>query len=112
MSKLYKKYLKEKSKDKETLYLFKSGIFYIFIEEDALIVNKITNLSLTKLNDNIYKCGFPINSLNKYINILNRNGLNIKVIEDIESIIKNIDIDNITPIKAINILKEIKELYE
>ena len=35
MSKLYMEYLKKKNKDKEKYYLFKSGMFYIFIDEDV-----------------------------------------------------------------------------
>ena len=38
MSKLINVYEKLKQENKDTLYLFKSGIFYIFIGNDAKIV--------------------------------------------------------------------------
>ena len=70
MSKLYNKYLELKSNDDSVLYLLKSGMFYIFLHEDAKIVSEKLNLKLTNLNNNILKCGFPINSLTKYAGLL------------------------------------------
>lgn len=40
MSEIYSKYVKLKEKDKETMYLFKSGNFYIFLGEDADKINE------------------------------------------------------------------------
>lgn len=73
MSKIYDKYMKLKSsKDyqENTVYLFKSGIFLIFIDEDAKIMSQLLNLKLGKLNETIVKCGFPISSLDKYLHLL------------------------------------------
>ena len=72
MSKLYDLYENLKQKDSKTLYLFKSGIFYIFLDEDAKIIHNLFNLKLTNLNDKIVKCGFPASSLDKYIKLLNQ----------------------------------------
>ncbi len=50
MSKLYDIYSSLKSnepKSDKTLYLFKSGIFFILIDEDAKIASKILNLKIT-----------------------------------------------------------------
>ena len=114
MSKLYDKYLNLKSSDSSKMYLFESGKFYIFIDSDAENISKITTLKLTNLTNSVLK--FPSNSLNKYLDIFNNLKLNVEVIKkdklDIEDIIKkinNIDIDKITPIESINILKELKE---
>ena len=71
MSKLYRKYLYLKNKE-NIIYIFKIGIFYILIDDDALFLSNILNLKCTKLNDYIYKCGFPINYSEKYFNIINR----------------------------------------
>ncbi len=60
MSKLYKTYLILKNQDKNTLYLFKSGIFYIFLDENAKIISNILNLKLTNLSPTVVKCGFPV----------------------------------------------------
>ena len=119
MSKLYLKYLEEKKKDSDTMYLFKSGMFYIFIDEDAKRISEITPLVLSKLTNEISKCGFPSNSLDKYLNIFKNLNIKVKVIEDNSSEdnkdkiirkLKDINIDNITPIKALNILEELSVL--
>ena len=121
MSKLYSEYLKRKKKDNNKYYLFKSGLFYIFLDEDAKAINKITPLNITNLNNDIVKCGFPSNSLDKYINVFNNLKLDIEIVNldnkvDINNKlikkIRNLDLDNITSIKAINILSEIKELVK
>lgn len=118
MSSLYIKYLEKKKLDKETYYLFKTGNFYIFIDEDAKKINEVTPLKLTHLSNNILKCGFPSNSLEKYLSIFKNLSLKVKVIEEknnIDSVIKKIkslDISKLTPIKALNILNEIKVMLD
>ena len=84
MSKLYKKYLelKSKSTNSTTLYLFKSGIFYIFLDKDAEIASNLLHLKLTKLNDNIYKCGFPATHIDKYMQMLELSNYNALIIDD------------------------------
>ena len=85
MSKLYNSYLSMKKLDKDTILLFKSGIFYVLLDNDARLVSSILNLKLTHLNSEVVKCGFPINSLDKYLNLLISYKLNVKII-DINSI--------------------------
>ena len=82
MSKLFEIYKKLKQNDNETLYLFKSGIFYIFLDNDAKIINKAFGLKLTNLNDKTVKCGFPSNSLQKYIRLLSSANYKIKIIDN------------------------------
>lgn len=81
MSKLYPAYLSIKKLDSSTILLFKSGIFYILLENDARIVSSILNLKLSKLNLDVVKCSFHINSLNKYLPILVKNKLDIKIVD-------------------------------
>ncbi len=84
MSKLYNNYLYLKSNEVDsnnTLYLFKSGMFFIFLDDDARIASSLLNLKLTCLTENIVKCGFPINSLDKYKKILERTSYNVKIID-------------------------------
>ena len=59
-------YEKLKKENADKIYLFKSGIFYIAVNEDALSLNELFGFSLTDFGTNI-KVGFPNNSLNKYI---------------------------------------------
>lgn len=82
MSKLFDVYKRLKNEDSETFYLFKSGIFYIFLDEDAKTINKFYNLKLTYLNAEIVKCGFPLNSLQKYLNLFNNFPYKIKIIDN------------------------------
>lgn len=81
MSKLVNIYKNLKNQDADTIYLFKSGIFYIILDEDAKKVSPLLDLKLTKLNDTIVKCGFPVSAYNKYFNILNQTTIKFKIID-------------------------------
>ena len=112
MSKLYNKYIELKSnpnKPKNTLYLFKSGLFFIFLDQDAQIVSNNLNLKLSQLNENVVKCGFPVQSLQKYLNLLKNLPYHIEIVsfEDEKPISCNnyIYIENIK--KVINQILEI-----
>ena len=56
-------------------------MFFIFLDDDARIASSLLNLKLTCLTENIVKCGFPINSLDKYKKILERTSYNVKIID-------------------------------
>lgn len=84
MSKLYNTYISlknSKQNEENILYLFKSGMFFICLDEDAKIASKILNLKLTNLNNNIVKCGFPTNSFEKYSNLLNIFNYTFKIVD-------------------------------
>ena len=114
MSKLYKRYNELKATNDNQLYLFKSGMFFIFLDNDAKLVSNELNLKLTKLNDTIVKCGFPIKfsiidentsivtSTSNYLN-------NIEIVNMINKI-KNVDINKTSPIQAFNILSNFKKI--
>lgn len=117
MSRLYNKYLELKKEDSNIYYLFRTGNFYIFLCEDAKRISDITMLKCSNFAKDVIKCGFPYKSLDKYLNLFKNLNINVKVIENdidnkevIINRIKNIDIDNTSPIKALNILSELKEL--
>lgn len=119
MSKLYTKYLEKKNINKNKYYLFECGMFYIFIDDDAYKISKYVPFKITKLNENIVKCGFPKNSIDKYMGIFENLELDVEIINNndrdvindkIIKMIKDIDIDNISPLKAIEILYKFKEL--
>lgn len=82
MSKLYDIYKKLKNENNETIYLFKSGVFYICLDDDAKILSKIYNLKLTNLNVDIVKCGFPCSSFDKYYKLFVNDNINFKIIEN------------------------------
>lgn len=80
-SKLYTNYVSLKIKSPYKKYLFKSGIFYIFIDDDAKELHKLLNLKLGHLNSNIVKCGFPVNSLDKYMKLLTQYGYAVEIVD-------------------------------
>lgn len=125
MSKLYKKFLELKDSDNDSLYIFKSGMFYTFLDSDAKFISSKLNLKLTNLNSYVLKCGFPINSINKYSSILDKKNIKYKIIDNntlIESKkqyieyqniqfqldnIKKLDINKITPIRAFELISNL-----
>ena len=81
MSKLYNIYLQEKVKNKDLILLFKSGIFYIALDEDATMLSNLFYLKLTDLNSSVKKCGFPCSSIDKYLTLFKYSNLYIKIID-------------------------------
>lgn len=116
MSKIYNKYLELKAIDNSKLYLFKSGKFYIFVGKDCDTINEYVVLKKVKFFDDIYKCGFPNNVLDNYLKVFKNHGLNVEVIENIdnsiETIIRQIDIEHMTPFEALIKLKELKDIVK
>lgn len=122
MSKIYEKYLALKNKDKNKLYLFRNGNFYIFLKDDCDYINEYVVLKKTLFAKDVYKCGFPVCSKEQYMHVFNNHNLNIEIIENYEDIncnsyknddiinmIKNINLNDLTPIQAMNFLFELKE---
>lgn len=118
MSEIYSKYIKLKEKDKETMYLFKSGNFYIFLGEDADKINEYIVLKKTFFCKEAMKCGFPVSSLEDYMKVFHNHGLKIQIVDDLHekgveealAFLRKTNLDNMTPIKALNLLYELKEL--
>lgn len=126
MSKILNQYNNYKQKDSESVYIFRNGIFYISLNEDAKLLNDKIGLKLTSLSPEIVKCGFPISSLSKYTKILNNLHIKYTIIDnlpentniadysnniEIKKIINkliNLDLDNTTPIQALKILTDIQ----
>lgn len=121
MSKLQKQYDELKRKNSEKIYIFKVGIFYNILNEDAKVVSDSIGLKLTDLGPSIVKCGFPIAKLDKYTNLLKSKNLPFEVVSDIASSnqntsyekivnkIKNIDLNNTTFHQAFDILYNIQQ---
>ncbi len=83
MSKLFEKYKILKSENPTKLYLFKSGIFYIFLDDDAIKMSELLNLKLTQLNETVSKCGFPVKNLEKYLHLIKLNNYQVDIIDSI-----------------------------
>ena len=109
MSKLYKRYNELKATNDNQLYLFKSGMFFIFLDNDAKLVSNELNLKLTKLNDTIVKCGFPINSFEKYSNLLKERGFEFSIIDENTSIVTSTS-NYLNNIEIVNMINKIKNV--
>ena len=121
MSKLLKQYEDLKKKDSKKIYIFKVGIFYNILNEDARIVSKKIGLKLTDLSPDIIKCGFPISQLEKYSHLLNTHNLKFEIVNNptssnhstpYDSIVKkilDIDLNNTTCKDAFDILYNIQQ---
>ena len=102
MSKLYDKYEILKNNNASMIYLFECGNFYIALDSDAIVMNEMFNLKLTKFSNVCDKCGFPKNALEKYKEQLNQRVIDYKVIEQI----------NISPENMLNSLRRLMGEYE
>ena len=115
-----------KKNDASSIYLFRIGIFYNILNEDAKIINEKLGLKITDLGPSIFKCGFPVSQLDKYIILLNKMKIKYKIIDNlpnsnINDYMKNIeikkilnkitdiDMNNTTFQQAFNILLDIQE---
>ena len=127
MSKLFDIYRRLKEQDSETLYLFKSGIFYIFLDKDALKINELLSLKLTHLNNDVLKCGFPSSSIDKYYIKFKENNVNVKIIENnivfseleffkekkylqLIEMIKNVNTNNLSVSEAYAFIEDLKKI--
>ena len=101
MSKLLKQYEELKKKNPKKIYIFRVGIFYNILNEDARLVSNTIGLKLTDLSPEIVKCGFPVATLEKYTNLLKSHNLDFEVISNQAPSYQNTSYDNI--------IKKIKE---
>ena len=106
MSKLYDIYKKLKNDNNETIYLFKNGVFYISLEDDARFLSEKYNLKLTNLNSDIVKCGFPCSSFDKYYTLFINDNISFKILEN------NTIFDGSDYLKNQKITKLIKKINE
>ena len=129
MSKLLTTYTNLKKQDNETFYLFKIGLFYNFINEDASIMSNLLHLKITNLSPAIIKCGFPNNSFDKCMKVLLSLPYKIKIIDSLENNtlfelknfetnkkikefifkISKIDVNNISITEAYSLLEDLQE---
>lgn len=124
-SKLYNKFLELKASNYDKLYLFKSGIFYIALNEDATKLAEIFNFKITNLNDNVTKCGFPEKRIEYYSSLLEKLNIDFEIIDsactkanascdisdfqDVVDKLIHIDFDNITFRQAFDTLYKLSE---
>lgn len=121
MSKLYSKYLELKKNNPNTIYLFKSGIFLLAIDEDATKLSDELNLKVTNLSPDVLKCGFPVSRQEHYFRVLEAKHIPFTIIDDTYGVVENYS-DYMNNVKLKKIIDEIininfdnitfKEAYE
>ena len=57
-------------KNKGKVVMCNAGNFYIAIGKDAVLLNKLLDLKVTCFKTEVCKVGFPIESLEKYIDLI------------------------------------------
>lgn len=67
--KLLEEFNKVKAENKKCIVFVKSGVLYISLGIDAYILNHILKLKLTDMS-NTKRVGIPINSIEKYIGLM------------------------------------------
>lgn len=87
------KYIQYKMDFPNYIVFIKSGNFYVCLNDDALIMNRIFQYKLIE-NSNFIKIGFPLSSLNKNLDILYKKCINYIVVENDTIIIKEKFEDN------------------
>ena len=127
MSKLYNSYIELKKQNSNSIYLFKSGIFFIALDEDAKTLSNLFNFKLSNFTPTVIKCGFPCSSFEKYSKLFNACNLDIKLIEpgqsastpnnynqnsrmkEIINSIKLIDINNLSVQEAYKFIEDLQK---
>ena len=89
MSKLYSKYLEQKALNPDILYLFKSGIFYMALNDDANRLSDALSLRVTNITDKIYKCCFPVSKSDFYFKTLESLNIDYKIIDSSQNVVLN-----------------------
>ncbi len=70
---------KIKGKNFGRVCIVRSGIFYYAINNDALVMEKYCKLDKICFSVNVCKVGFPVNSLDKYMEMLRKNNISFCV---------------------------------
>ncbi len=89
MSKLYSKYLEQKALNPNRLYLFKSGIFYMALNEDANRLSDALSLKVTNITEKLYKCCFPVSKSDYYFKTLESLNIDYKIIDPSQNVVLN-----------------------
>ena len=114
MGKLMDLYNAKKRENPEKIYMFKGGVFYYFLDEDALFISDKYHFKLTDFGSTV-KCGFPIKAIEKYLNIFTNENIELITEEEnnnndkIINAIKNLDLNEISPKDAYVFLSDLKE---
>ena len=94
-------------KDKEKIILVNSGSFYIARGKDAVLLHNILNLKVNCMEAEICKIGFPLNSLEKYTELIEQEQYSY-IVYNFDNKLGKLDIIKKYNGKKINTIKEEK----
>lgn len=80
-------YFNYKEKYSEYIVLMKIGYFFEIYGEDSKTMNALFGYNIKKYY-NTYRCGFPVNSLNKVLDKLKENKINYVIVDKVNVISK------------------------
>lgn len=89
MSKLFAKYSNLKEKNPNVIYLFKSGIFYLALQEDAKLLAEEFGFRVTNLNEDVVKSGFPASRIDYYTTLFQSKHIVFEIVDDTYGVIDN-----------------------
>jgi len=89
MSKLHQKYISLKNANSEFVYLFKVGVFYLALQDDAINLAEKFDFKLLNLNESVVKVGFPVSRLEYYTRIFQQSGIQFKIVDNTYGVIEN-----------------------
>ena len=78
---MIERYYKYKINYRDYIIFIKSGIFYEWIANDALIINSLFNYKIKAIGNTV-KVGFPIKNIDSVINKLENNSINYIIVAD------------------------------
>ncbi|MFO0824570.1 MAG: DNA mismatch repair protein MutS [Gemmataceae bacterium] len=84
MTRMMQQYHDAKAAHPGMLVLFRNGEFYELFEDDAVLVNRILGLTLTKRDGTIPMAGVPVVKVEHYLNLLLKAGHRVAVCEQME----------------------------
>lgn len=71
--------IESKNQNSLDVNIVRNGVFYLAFGVDAYILEEVLHIKKKRFAKNIYSAGFPINSLAKYIDILNRKNISFSI---------------------------------
>lgn len=77
-------YLSYKIRYPSSIVIMQFGNFYEVFDKDTIIMNILFNYKIRKIG-NVDRVGFPLGSLYKVINILNKNKINYVVVDTVDN---------------------------
>ncbi|MDO5556569.1 MAG: hypothetical protein Q4G09_08320 [Clostridia bacterium] len=81
---------KVQSENPGYIVLIRSGIFFVAVGKDAIMLNKLFNFKLICFKEKTCKCGIPVSSMKNYIPKFKQTGYSFLIYDYTDGVCKNI----------------------